>query len=348
LKPFFIFPFFQQMNRKALMLAGLIWLQAIAGSAAAQEGVTVRVVLLEAERPAEPHSIAAVEIETAFTIAVVAENVAAPGVFGSQFTLSYDPAQVQFLEGQVQPGAALEPALPALLELDQAAGRVRYAVSRRGDVDNLTGSVALATLSFKAKAATAGQPTFISLSEVKLGAKGGLAVPVGQVAGLGLTIQAGRPAAAGDITGQVMVEGQSAGQWAGIEVTAVADTGERWTAATDSQGNFIIRGAPAGSYRVQASRTGFLAATCDLTNHSGETIRLEAVQLLAGDIDGNGLIEVADAVAIGAAFGPAAAGEMADLNGLDGVNILDLILMAANFGRIGEQQPWACQEASAG
>jgi len=73
------------------------------------------------------------------------------------------------------------------------------------------------------------------------------------------------------------VEGLSAGQWAGIEVTAVAGTGERWTATTDSQGNFIISGAPA------------------------------------------------------------------TLNGLDEVNILDVILMAANFGQSSAANPWLCQ-----
>lgn len=330
-----------------MLLAGLIWMQMMAGSATAQEGVTVRVALLEAEPAAASGLMATVGFESAFTVAVMAENVAAPGVFGSQFTLSYDPAQVELVEGQVQPGAALEPALPAMLEIDQAAGQVRYAVSRRGDVDNLTGSGNLATLSFRAKAVTGGQPTFISLSEVKLGAKGGIAVPVGQMVDLGLIIE-GEPAApAGEITGQVMVEGLSAGQWAGIEVTAVAGTGERWTATTDSQGNFIISGAPAGSYRVTASKAGFLAATCEPIDHPGGIIRLEAVQLLAGDIDGNGLVDVADAVAIGAAFGAAAAGDIANLNGLDDVNILDVILMAANFGRMAGQQPWACQKVSA-
>jgi hypothetical protein len=72
---------------------------------------------------------------------------------------------------------------------------------------------------------------------------------------------------------------------------------------------------------------------------------LADVTLLAGDINDSREIDVADAVAIGTAFGSTEPG-VADLN-LDGsVNVLDLILMGANFGQTSTGNPWLCQLAT--
>ena len=73
---------------------------------------------------------------------------------------------------------------------------------------------------------------------------------------------------------------------------------------------------------------------------------LADVTLLAGDIDDDGLIDITDAVAIGAVFNnssPPEARLIPDLN-IDGVvDILDLILMSANYGQTSEANPWICE-----
>ena len=99
----------------------------------------------------------------------------------------------------------------------------------------------------------------------------------------------------------------------------------------------------AHTYSLLADSAGFLAASCDGVAHGTDLTTLEPVVLLAGDIDGDGVIDITDAVAIGTAFGSTAEGEVANLNQDTAVDILDLILMAANYGQTSAENPWVCQ-----
>ncbi len=101
------------------------------------------------------------------------------------------------------------------------------------------------------------------------------------------------------------------------------------SAAADSDGNFTLT-APAGAYTVLASATGFLGAQGPVTLASGQQTALQAVSLLAGDIDGNHVIDEFDAMTIGMSYNtaePAAA----DLNNDGVINVLDLELLAHNY-----------------
>jgi hypothetical protein len=68
---------------------------------------------------------------------------------------------------------------------------------------------------------------------------------------------------------------------------------------------------------------------------------LAEVTLLAGDIDEDNVIDITDAVAIGVALG--STDVVANLNADGQVDILDLILLAANFGQTSAANPWTCQ-----
>jgi len=86
----------------------------------------------------------------------------------------------------------------------------------------------------------------------------------------------------------------------------------------------------AGTYKVVASADGFLSAEGAATLIAEETTTLSPVTLLAGDIDGNGVIDQFDAMTIGMSYNgaePAAA----DLNNDSVINVLDLELLAANY-----------------
>jgi hypothetical protein len=92
--------------------------------------------------------------------------------------------------------------------------------------------------------------------------------------------------------------------------------------------------ALAGSYTVVASAPGFLDAQGSPTLTGGATTTMQTVILLAGDIDGNDAINQLDAMTIGMNYNlatPAAA----DLNNDGTINILDLELLAANYGQSG-------------
>lgn len=106
--------------------------------------------------------------------------------------------------------------------------------------------------------------------------------------------------------------------------SAVVASGE-----TDTSSNFSLT-APAGSYTVVASAPGFLRAQGSPTLTSGVSTVMPTISLLAGDIDGNDVIDQFDALTIGINYNltaPAAA----DLNNDGTINVLDLEMLAANY-----------------
>ena len=333
-------------------LGGVIWTQSSVSPALAQGPDDEPSLSILIVPEGDSFSIASVgtppvfSVGDIFRVSIVALGVADPGIFGGQFEITYDTAHLAAVDGSLVPGTAMEPVVVAVSNIDAAAGLVQYAASRQGNLDNLAGNVVLATLRFEAVGPTEppeGQTTVIHLQNVKLGAKGGIEVPVSGLVDLEVIIKPDETAGEGDITGNVKVEARAADNQAGHEVTATGDLGGVLTAATDTNGDFLINNAPADTYAVTANSPGFLAATCTGVVHTTDALTtLNEVTLLAGDINGDNVIDITDAVAIGAVFGSTDP-EVADLNADGVVDILDLILMAANFGQDSAGNPWVCQ-----
>lgn len=105
------------------------------------------------------------------------------------------------------------------------------------------------------------------------------------------------------------------------------------SAAADANGNFSII-APAGSYTVVASAPGYLKAQGTPTLTAGATTTMQTITLLAGDIDGNDVIDQFDALTIGINYN-AASPAAADLNNDGAINVLDLEMLAANYRQSG-------------
>jgi len=337
-----------KMLAVAVILGSVIWLQAAAGPAAAQSPEADLSVLVtpvgSGFSVADASSVPTFEVGDQFQISIVAQGVTEPGIFGSQFDIVYDPVHLQAIEGTLASGPVMEPVVVALSSFDLGAGVVSWAASRQGDLENLTGDIVLATLTLEAIAPTEppeGQTTAITLDNVKLGAKGGIDVPVSGLVGAEVII---RDPSRGDMEGAVTAEGRAADNQAGHTVTAAGDLGSNFSTTTEPDGSFLLDALPTDTYSVTANSPGFLAALCEGVAHSGDALtELLAVMLLAGDIDDSGEIDITDAVAIGAAFGSTASGEVSDLNADGVVDILDLILMAANFGQTSAGNPWVCQ-----
>jgi hypothetical protein len=103
------------------------------------------------------------------------------------------------------------------------------------------------------------------------------------------------------------------------------------TAGND--GSFSLS-APAGTYTIRAVASGYLSAEGPVTLTSGNNATKPTVTLLAGDIDGNNVIDQFDAMTIGMSYNtstPAAA----DLNNDNVINVLDLELLAQNYRETG-------------
>jgi hypothetical protein len=130
----------------------------------------------------------------------------------------------------------------------------------------------------------------------------------------------------GSLTGQVL---------AGKPITVGLYSGTTLVTSVtaNNDGTFSLT-APAGSYTVLATSSGFLSAQGSATITGGNTNTKPTVTLLAGDIDGNNVIDQFDALTIGMNYN-AAAPSAADLNNDGVINVLDLELLAENYRATG-------------
>jgi hypothetical protein len=267
-----------------------------------------------------------------FDVSVIAQGVT--GLFGGQFELSFDPLYLQAVDLSLSPGAALEPSVVGVESIDNVAGSISFAVSRQGDAEELSGDIVLATMSFTALAPVEG--TTISISGVLLGDKNAQEVPYGDTQDLTLAITA----EGATVQGQVMLEGRSTGNWDGAQVTI---DGTDLSTTTDPDGYFEFTGVTPGTYTFRAVADGYLEAVCEGASVVAPLTTLMAVELVAGDVNGDGEINIVDAVAIGGAFGDPEPDPSVDLNKDGAVNVLDLILLAVNFLAEGPT-PWVCMD----
>jgi len=88
--------------------------------------------------------------------------------------------------------------------------------------------------------------------------------------------------------------------------------------------------APAGTYTVVATASGFLSAQGPAVLNPGGTTTMPNVTLLPGDIDGNNVIDQFDALTIGINYNSATP-TAADLNNDGVINVLDLELLAQYY-----------------
>ncbi|MFN8455440.1 MAG: hypothetical protein U0401_12360 [Anaerolineae bacterium] len=275
---------------------------------------------------------ASVQVEDTFQIQVVAQ-VPPPGIFGYQFWLTWNPA----LMTPVEPTPALSPDFPLVAQHQVSDGQLQVAASRQGETDNLPGSLALLTWTFRAVAPTPLDAAHFDISQATFGQKGGLELPLTGITNLPVTISA-PVAQQGSLTGHIQAQGRAPGHQGGYTLTLV-ELG--LTTNTTPNGDFIFSDVPFGVYTLTASQPGYLSATCANLNHQQESTILTGFTLLAGDFNADGQITIADSTALGLVLGQAS--PATDVNSDGETNVLDLILMGANFGRTTADQLWICQ-----
>jgi hypothetical protein len=130
---------------------------------------------------------------------------------------------------------------------------------------------------------------------------------------------------------------QSFADQAGIKVQLLANNTVLGELSTDTTGIFTFTNLPPGSYVVKVLAPQHLSAAQTVTvDATGQVVSLEALTLLAGDTDDNGVIDLIDAGMIGANYGlDAALVPLADLNRDNTINIGDLVIIGINFGLTG-------------
>ncbi|MFT3890165.1 MAG: NBR1-Ig-like domain-containing protein [Anaerolineales bacterium] len=92
--------------------------------------------------------------------------------------------------------------------------------------------------------------------------------------------------------------------------------------------------APAGTYTLVAVAHGYLSAEGTVTLTGGSTVNQPNVELVAGDVDNNNLIDQFDAMSIGMNYNSSTF-PPADLNNDGTINVLDLEILARNYRKTG-------------
>lgn len=105
------------------------------------------------------------------------------------------------------------------------------------------------------------------------------------------------------------------------------------TVIANPDGTFGIT-APGGTYTIVATAAGFLSAQGSVTLVNGSVRSMSTVSLIAGDVDGNSFIDQLDALTIGMNYNNSAPAA-ADLNNDGVINVLDLGILAGNYGKSG-------------
>jgi hypothetical protein len=129
----------------------------------------------------------------------------------------------------------------------------------------------------------------------------------------------------GTIEGNVQLQGRTDHSGA-----AVSAGGETTLSAVD--GSFRIEGVAAGAQRVDAAMAGYLRSQLPgLLVYEGQVTLAPTLQLLAGDINGDGVVNLFDLVAVSSRYGMQGPAYAEDINGDHEVNLFDLVLVSANY-----------------
>lgn len=109
------------------------------------------------------------------------------------------------------------------------------------------------------------------------------------------------------------------------------------SATANPDGTFILT-VPPGTYTMLAAASGSLSHQGSVNITAGVTTIRPAINLLAGDIDGNNVIDQFDALTIGMSY-TSSMPSAADLNNDGVIDFLDLELLAENYHKTGPT-PW--------
>ena len=252
----------------------------------------------------------------AAVVTVGLNEVPAEGYASAEFTCTYDPTLVAVSNIVVTDLFGTDPATAIF---DPQNGSFIVAIAGSNGQKATTNGPAF---TFTATSLSVGQATITCSARVSLGNDGLTNLPASSTT---LTIN------------DVVQEGTLAGQVLASKAVTVSlynpDDSLAATVTANADGTFSLT-APAGTYTAAATASGFLSAEGPATITAGNTTTMPTISLLAGDIDGNGVIDQYDALTIGINYN-ASAPDAADLNADGTINVLDLELLAENYHQTG-------------
>jgi hypothetical protein len=252
---------------------------------------------------------------------------------GFEIVVTYDPDVVQVVDAnagqpgiQVAGGPAFAGGFVGQNLVDTTAGRISFATILLGG-DNVDGDVVLININWQPVAAGTSAVTLENVSLVNLDAQ---EIPsLNEDGSIQVNENCGEA-----ISGRVSLQGRS--DYSQIMVK----DGSGQQTQTDAQGNFTLSGAQSlnisypGYLSAQASAEQISQASSDEV----EALNLGSIQLLAGDVNNDDLIDILDLAYMATRFHTS--DSLADLNGDRLVSILDLAMAAGNYRQSGPLTNW--------
>jgi len=137
----------------------------------------------------------------------------------------------------------------------------------------------------------------------------------------------------GSVSGVIEISGVS--DYSGIEVVLTID-GRQVTVITDEAGRFEFDGLRDGEFIISLASENYVQS-CQAANvEGGAAVDLGSIELLAGDVNADGRIDIADFTFMAARYrsnqGDADYDAKADLNKDGTINIQDLAILGSHFG----------------
>ncbi len=142
--------------------------------------------------------------------------------------------------------------------------------------------------------------------------------------------------AQGSIRGKVVLQKSTEviGSNVAVKWTDSDGTPQVKYAEPDKGGYFYVEGIPSGQVNIEARRERYISALITATLPLGETKDIGELLLYAGDINNDGVINAADLASLWPYFGQyAAPGAPQDLNGDGVIDIFDAVILGLNYGK---------------
>jgi hypothetical protein len=109
------------------------------------------------------------------------------------------------------------------------------------------------------------------------------------------------------------------------------------TGTSSEDGTYTLPEVAPGNYTLQFSAPQHITYKRSVSVLTDAQNTIEPVRLLAGDVDNNQTVDLADATLVGANVGISGMDDVAhaDLNGDNRIDIIDLVLIGGNYGLVG-------------
>jgi hypothetical protein len=137
----------------------------------------------------------------------------------------------------------------------------------------------------------------------------------------------------GSVSGVIELPGIA--DLAGVEVVLTID-GRQVTVITDQTGRFEFDGLRDGAFTISLASENYVQSCQDANVIDGSTVNLGSIELLSGDINADGGIDIADFTFMAARYrsnqGDVDYDVKADLNKDSTINIQDLTILGSHFG----------------